>query len=250
MAAEFDGQKPICQWAITQVIDHGVLGYIPCMETDWKMRVRHALDEKGLNMKQASLAAGRGETFVRDLLQRDRAPSIDNFAALAKIVGKPVSYLLGEDSARVEPGLRKVEVAAHVQAGHFAETWEWTETDRYSVMVPDLPEYRSLRLYAAEARGPSMNKRYADKTVIVFNSVIEAHEEPIPGKRYVVELKKPGGEAEHTVKLLHADADGNLWLMPESDDPRFQAPISVEEGADDEDTVTIIGRVVFAVTRE
>ncbi|AZN72278.1 S24 family peptidase [Georhizobium profundi] len=203
-----------------------------------------------MNMKQASLAAGRGETFVRDLLQRDRAPSIENFLALAKIVDRPVSYLLGEEGTAFEPGLRRVEVAAHVQAGHFAESWEWEETDRYAVMVPDLPELRNLRLYAAETRGPSMNRRYAEKTVIVFNSVIEAHEEPIPGKRYVVERKRPGGEAEHTVKLLQADADGNLWLMPESEDPRFQAPISVNDGTDTEDVVTIIGRVVFAVTRE
>ena len=202
-------------------------------------------------MKEVSLRAGKGETFVRDLLERDRIPSIDNFMAIAKIVGKPASYLLGEDYVRGhEPGLRRVEVAAHVQAGHFAETWEWDEADRYAVYVPDLPDLMKLRLYAAETRGPSMNKRYTDRTVVVFNSLAEAHEDPIVGKRYVVERKRSSGEVEHTVKLLHADSDGHLWLMPESDDPRFQTPISVDDGTDDGDEVTILGRVVFAVTRE
>jgi transcriptional regulator with XRE-family HTH domain len=220
------------------------------MNDIWKKRLKKALQDKGLTMKAASLAAGKGETFVRDLFERDRVPSIDNFLELARLVGKPASYLLGEDAGGQEPGLRRVEVAAHVQAGHWEESWEWEESDRYSVYVPDLPEFQGLRLYAAETRGPSMNKRYSERTVLVFNDVQEACEEPIVGKRYVVERRRASGEMEHTVKLLYADDDGHLWLMPESDDPRFQAPISVEEGTGNEDIVMIVGRVVFSVTRE
>lgn len=220
----------------------------------WKERILAAIEAKGTSMKAVSLAAGMNETFVRDMLKRDRAPAIDNFAAVAKALGMTIAELLGETTAPTEPasepGLRRVEVVAHVQAGHFAETWEWEESDRYAVYVPDLPEYRSIRLYAAETKGPSMNKRYADRTVIVFNDVNEAYEEPIAGKRYVVERKRPSGEAEHTVKMLHIDAEGKHWLMPESDDPRYQTPISVEEGTGDDDIVTVLGRVLFAVTRE
>lgn len=227
------------------------LGNIPHMNDIWKKRLKDALDSKGLSMKAASVAAGKGETFVRDLFERDRVPSIDNFMTLAKLVGQPASYLLGEDpDQKPEPGLRRVEVAAHVQAGHWEEAWEWDESDRYAVFIPDLPEYAGLRLFAAEARGVSMNKRYPEGTVLVFNDVQDAREDPIIGKRYIVERKRASGEMEHTVKLLHADAEGGLWLMPESDDPRFQAPISVSDGVDEEDTVTIIGRVLFAVTRE
>lgn len=217
----------------------------------WKERIRTAIEAKNTNMKTISLKAKRGETFVRDMLERDRAPSIDNLAAVAEALDMTLIELLSEKPiARNEMGLRRVEVAAHVQAGHFDETWEWDEGDRYQVFVPDLPEYRELRLYGAETRGASMNRRYAEKTVIVFNDVIEAHEEPIVGKRYVVERKKPSGEVEHTVKLLHIDGEGKFWLMPESDDPRFQMPISMEDGTGDEDIVRVIGRVLFAVTRE
>lgn len=243
------GNNPSCQWAITHVPFKSFLGNVPPMSDLWKKRLKQALDDKGLTMKAASLAAGKGETFVRDMLERDRAPSIENFIALARIVGRPASYLLGED-VKTEPGIRRVEVAAHIQAGHFAEAWEWDESDRYAVYIPDLPEFRECRLYAAETRGPSMNRRYAERTVLVFTDVEETHEEPLAGKRYIVERKRPSGEVEHTVKLLHVDAEGKFWLVPESDDPRFQAPISIEDGTGDEDTVAIIGRVVFAVTRE
>lgn len=221
------------------------------MSEIWRTRLIKAIKDSGLTMKEVSLAAGKGETFVRDLIERDRVPSIDNFLAIARAVRQPVSVLVGEEpDARTEPDVRRVEVVSFVQAGHFAETWEWEDGERYSVYVPDLPEFRGLRLYAAETRGPSMNRRYSDSTVVVFNSVIEAREDPIPGKRYVIERRKLSGECEHTVKLLYADPEGKLWLMPESDDPRYQAPISVEDGTGTGDVVTIIGRVLFAVTRE
>ncbi|MDI7862565.1 XRE family transcriptional regulator [Rhizobiaceae bacterium n13] len=230
---------------------HLKIGQYPTMSEHWKERIRAAIEAKGLSMKAVSLQAGKGETFVRDMLERDRAPSIDNFAAVAKALNMSVSELLDDAQPAVhEPGLRRVVVAAHVQAGHFAETWEWERDDQYAVYVPDLPEFRQLRLYGAETRGPSMNRRYAEQTVIIFNDVTEAHEQPIVGKRYVVERRRPSGEVEHTVKLLHADKEGKFWLMPESDDPRYQAPIAVEDGTRNEDSVTIIGRVLFAVTRE
>ncbi len=215
----------------------------------WKTRLKKALEDNGLTMKAASIAAGKGETFVRDMLERDRAPSIDNFISIAKIVGKPASYLLGESPGELK-GLRHVEVAAPIQAGTWAESWEWDYDDRYTVIVPDYPEYSHFKLYAAEARGTSMNRRYPEGTVLVFVDVNDTREEPLPGKRYIVERKRASGEAEHTVKLLHADGDGKLWLMPESDDPRFQAAIPFEEGTGDEDVVAIVGRVIAAVTRE
>lgn len=48
-------------------------------------------------MKEASLAAGQGETFVRDILERNRTPSIDKFLALASSLGLKVEQLLTDD---------------------------------------------------------------------------------------------------------------------------------------------------------
>ena len=154
----------------------------------------------------------------------------------------------GEETA--PPGLRRVTVAANIQAGLWAEAWEWPESDQYPVYIPDDAEFRPYKLYAAETRGPSMNKRYPERTVLVFTNIQETGEEPVPGKRYIVERRRAGGETEHTVKLLHQDTDGKYWLLPESDDPRFQAPISVEDGTGDHDLVAIVGRVCYAVSKE
>ncbi len=212
-----------------------------------------ALEHSGL--KQADLARLLAEKFgwsdnrsiLNKVLSGERDLKADEMISLSQATGYP---LPGNTQPAAEPGLRRVEVAAHVQAGHWEETWEWEYSEKYPVYIPDLPELRGLRLYAAETRGPSMNKRYPEKTVVVFNDVQETGEQPIPGKRYVVERRRVSGECEHTVKLMAADATGKLWLMPESDDPRFQAPISIDEGTGDGDTVVILGRVVFSVTRE
>lgn len=146
------------------------------------------------------------------------------------------------------PDLRFIPVRQAVQAGAWAESAEWPPDEHKSVPVPDDEEFRGKRLYAAEARGPSMNLVYPEGTIIVFVSQYELDEDLNPGRRYVVERERADGLREATVKKLWQDDDGAWWLLPESDDPRFQQPIALngEEG----DTIRIIGRVVYAVRKE
>ncbi|TJV51118.1 MAG: LexA family transcriptional regulator [Mesorhizobium sp.] len=151
-------------------------------------------------------------------------------------------------SASTDAEPRLVKVTGFVQAGYWAETWEWNSDDVYSVPVPDDPALRPFMLHAAETRGPSMNKRYPEKTVLVFTDIIETGAALELGKRYIVERERADGLREATVKTLWRDEAGKLWLLPESDDPRFQEPIPVEGG--DDDTVRVVGRVVYAVSRE
>lgn len=233
------------------------------METDIVATFRYTMDmmnqwvKEALGFAELSQAEATRRLTARFNWPDDR--SILNKMTLGKRkieaseamqISELTGYPLPLDEDKKTAGIRKVTVAAHIQAGAWSESWEWDDDDKYEVYVPDDPELRFFKLSAAETRGPSMNRRYPERTVLVFTDVLETQEEPIPGKRYIVERKRVGGEAEHTVKLLHVDADNKYWLLPESDDPRFQAPISVEDGTDDGDVVSIVGRVVFAVTRE
>lgn len=156
-----------------------------------------------------------------------------------------------DDTSALGSPLRYVTVTGHIQAGHFAETWEWDDAQQYQIAVPSDPALAPYTLYAAELRGTSMNRRWSEGTVVVFTNVMETQEEPVVGKRYVVERRRLGGDAEFTAKKLVRDQDGKHWLMPESDDPRYQSPISIEEGTgSDEDIVTIHGRIWYSVNRE
>lgn len=109
-------------------------GHCPIMdEVIWKKRLRSALEERSMTMKQASLAAGQGETFVRDILERNRAPSIDKFMALSKALGMKPEVLLGEGGGNDgEPreytyhSLEEVEREADPEtlAGYAREHWK------------------------------------------------------------------------------------------------------------------------------
>ena len=221
----------------------------PCrMLSEWLQKVMDAAGVSQAHLaRELTEALGRSidRAAVNKMRSGGRKISADELVAITRIL---------RVKAPVEPpqteGLRTVIVAAHVQAGLFSESWEWNEDDQYPVAIPDDPALRGYRLYAAETRGPSMNRRWPEGTVVVFTNAAETLESPIPGRRYVVEKRRQGGDAEHTVKLLHQDGDGKYWLVPESNDPRYQAPIAVDDGADDEYVVTIVGRVWFAVSRE
>ncbi len=223
--------------------------YISGMMNQW---VKEALEHAELSQAEATrrLTARFNWPDDRSILNKMTLGKRKVEASEAMQISELTGFPLPIEEEGKPAGIRKVTVAAHIQAGAWTEAWEWNDDDKYEVYVPDDPELRFFKLSAAETRGPSMNRRYPERTVLIFTDVMETKEQPIAGKRYIVERKRVSGEAEHTVKLLHVDADNKYWLLPESDDPRFQAAISVEDGSDDGDVVSIIGRVVFAVTRE
>lgn len=155
----------------------------------------------------------------------------------------------GAGTAGQSPAVpRMVRVKGYVQAGHWSETWELPDDDQYEVAVPNDAALAGVTLHAAETRGPSMNRRYPEGTVLVFADAIESGEEFIAGKRYIIERERADGLKEATVKRLWQDEAGQFWLLPESDDPRFQEPIAVDGG--DDDTIRIVGRVRYSVSRE
>lgn len=210
---------------------------------EMQLRIKDILTEKG--MTQTDLADGLGMHPVN--LNRIINGKIDTNTSrleeIADFLGVSVPALFEE------PGVgRTVRVTGYVQAGHWAETWEWSDEDQYSVAVEDDPAFRPFKLFAAEARGPSMNKRYPEKTVLVFTDLIETGAALELGKRYIVERERADGLREATVKTLWQDESGKIWLLPESNDPRFQEPIPIDGGEDD--TVRIVGRVVYAVSKE
>jgi SOS-response transcriptional repressor LexA len=224
-------------------------------------RIERRLKKLGLSASTASLKATGSKDTIRNWQRAARAgksagASTRSLVPLAEVLETTPAWLIDGDGdeegeARTSASeFREVVVAAHVQAGYWAETWEWGDDEKYAVMVPNEPELQAFTLYAAETRGPSMNRRYPPGTVVVFTNAAETEEPLEPGKRYVVERKRASGEAEHTVKTLHRDESGSLWLIPESTDPLYQTPISVNDGAADEDEVRIIGRVRWAVSRE
>ncbi|MES0034744.1 helix-turn-helix domain-containing protein [Mesorhizobium sp. M0046] len=78
------------------------------MVEDWRNRIVRLLDEQQMTMKEASRRAGRGETFVRDILKRGQEPSASNLEGLARVLKVSAAEIL---DGTVDPG-RQVAVTA------------------------------------------------------------------------------------------------------------------------------------------
>lgn len=144
----------------------GKMGYRQFMAQIWKERLAKALAERGINMMTASRLAGKSDTYVRDLLKRDKEPTIENFMALAKVVGKPVSYLIGE----TELTTTTVPVMGFVGAGAEVSP-EFEQVPPEGLDQIEVPFPLPDEMIALQIRGDSMLPAYRDgMAVIVYRN--------------------------------------------------------------------------------
>jgi len=207
-----------------------------------KNNIARIRKEKG--MSQSDLGELMGYTWQTVLNhEQGRGLTTNKIDEYARKLGvAPYEILAATDETRM------VRVAGLVQAGAWAESVQFDDDEVYEVAIPNDRAFKHFRLEGREVRGPSMNKRYPERTVVVITDLVETGEDIQVGKRYVVERERADGLREATVKLLWRDANGRRWLVPESDDPTYQEaiPFDGSEG----DTIRIVGRVRYAVSRE
>jgi transcriptional regulator with XRE-family HTH domain len=182
---------------------------------DWKTRLRTLLDERGMPMKSASLAAGLGETFVRDILERNRRPSAENLAALARVLGTTVSGLLGDEEARpsadaaAPSGFREAE----------AEPYDLGETNDIDRAIAAFKAGRvmdawRLRTSALDLAG------YRPGDIVL----VSPHVPPAPGDAVVAQTEAERPEEVRTVWRLYAPP----VLLAHSSDRPLIAPIPLD----------------------
>lgn len=210
---------------------------------------------KTLNKTQKGLAdvLDLAHPRINELISGNRELATREVQAFAKFMEMSVMEVierLADDNPNplVVGATRHVSVRSHVQAGSWGDNPQWEDSEWYDVAIPKDDDLAPYALHAAEARGPSMNKRYPEGTVLVFTDNIETMEQIAPGKRYIVERERADGLREATVKLLVLEDDGTYWLWPESTDPNHQTPIHLN--GDDGDTIRIVGQVRYSVVRE
>ena len=206
-------------------------------------RIKQLMKERNLSRDDVADGIGAHPITVSKLISGKMKLTEEWMDKFATVFAVPREQIIAAPSAT-----RLVKVRSYVEAGVWEQHAEWPEEDWYEVAIPDDPRYRMTELFGSETRGPSMNKRYPEHTVLVHTSLAISGESLEIGKRYVVERERSDGTRETTVKTLSRDLDGRLWLMPESTDPRFQTPIPIDDEIDS--IVRVIGKVVYSVQRE
>ena len=206
-------------------------------------RIKELMRERGLSRDEVAEAVDAHPITISKLISGKTPLSSAWLEKFSRLFEVPPEQIIA-----AAPSVRIVKVRAFVQAGHWAESNDWPQDEWYDVAIPQDAALANMSLFGAETRGPSMNKRYPERTVLVHTSQVETGEGLAIGKRYIVERERPDGTRETTVKTLSRDEDGKLWLVPESTDPRFQTAIPLDEDLDA--VVRVVGRVLFSVQRE
>lgn len=176
------------------------------------------------------------------------SPDFEHIGPLSDLAGRMIKDMPLPDVNNLRANLTNtvdILVIGAVQAGEWVEAIEWPQDEWKLISIPLTNDFRDMKTFALEVRGPSMNRRYPDGSYVVCVKLIDWGKDPEHGQRVVVQRRNGNGLIEATVKELRIDGDGGKWLWPDSDHPEHQAPLSVE-GED----VEITALVVWAVKSE
>lgn len=179
----------------------------------WRKQLGTLVGKRGQkpSMKEVSVAIGAGETYVRDILKRDREPTIETFEALAHALGVPITFFF--ENAGMPPGgdVTMVPLVSWVRAGALEDSTPTSEVgeDRY-IPVTDLGrgDFFALRVI-----GDSMDRFSPEGSTIVVD---RADKTLLRDKPYVFADKLEGA----TYKLWRPGPPP--MLAPHSTNPNNQ----------------------------
>lgn len=146
-----------------------------------RRRIQQRLDTLGITMRKASIKAGLGTHFVRDLMDNPlQSPKADNLARLAAALETTTEWLLEERGDEASPG---VPIMGIVGAGAHYKPYE----DQGNLDFADRPPNGDLAYGAARIKGHSMHPVYRDAEVVYFTEFREDVAELV-GEDVIAEL--------------------------------------------------------------
>lgn len=179
------------------------------------------MTDKGFTMKSLSLAADLNESFVRDMLQRKRTPSLDKFARLVGVLGMTVGDFV--DTGVSHDG-SSVPLMGYVGAGAEVEP-DFEQVPEAGLDQISVPFPLPADMIALQVRGNSMLPQFRDGAVIIvyreqrrsMESFYgeEAAVRTTDGRRYIKTIIR--GSKHGTVNLISWNADpiegvGLAWV--------------------------------------
>ena len=186
-------------------------------------RIKELREAAGLTQAQVAAAANTSTQQVSRLERGERRLTLDWMVRLAKAIGCTWEEVAADPDNPRAP-LTMLRVVATVQAGVWAETWEWDLEDQYLIDVPARGQYAGLPRFGLEVKGRSMDVVFPEGTVLICVRFFDVGRPPAAGERVIVLRRNRYGQIEATVKELVLDDDGQAWLWPRSTHPSFQSP--------------------------
>lgn len=191
----------------------------------WKREIAETINASGMSMKEASLKAGLGETWVRDALKRDKKPIHQNLLKVKKALG------ISDALSNPPIGVDYLQVIGRAQAGAFLDVSVFSQDDEFeTIPVVRNNRFPHARQYALEVIGDSMNKLFEEGSFVTCANWAEIGMAMRAGLCLHVE-RYQGSLVEVTLKSLDV-VNGSIMLCPRSTNQAHKPlPLSaIEEG--------------------
>lgn len=198
-------------------------------------QIEKILKNKGLSARKASIKAGVGEDFIRNLRRYNNIPKTDKLLKLADALDVDVNHFLNELSdsetalknEAISPlPIATIHIRGEVQAGQWNTAIEWPQTDWIPLTVPLDHRYKSFTTFALTVKGDSMNLLYPEGTIVIAVNFSDIGRNPEDGDCVITIRRDNLTDCyEATLKIIQIKEDGSVLLWPKSDNPNFVKPI-------------------------
>lgn len=206
----------------------------------------------GLSQKELAKKIGVAQSSITRIeAGTTKSVSHDIIAALAKLAGLTVEQYAGIPVPGEPDAPRAmVRVVGELAAGEWKEALESPAYDQYEVPAPSVRVLEDMPMEAFIVRGESMNRIYPDGSIVYVVRLSVLGRAPFPGEKVVVVRTDADGTVEGSLKVYRTDDKGKPWLWPDSDDPRYQAPLQMVSAKKKTESVVIHGIVVSGEVSE
>lgn len=216
-------------------------------------RIIKRLEILGKTPRAASIEAGGSPELIRGILRNPgQSPTVDTIRKLSKPLDTSPEWLAfgtGDAGAGAEFGLTAkadVSILGEVAAGQWLEADPFVSRDSAArSLLPPLDGEDADRQFDLVVKGTSINRIARDGAMLRCVDYRSRSIGSIPlGSLVIVERKRAQGSLIETSAKRLTRRDGQIILVTDSDDQRWQG-VELEIKHDDEDTeVRIIGRVL------
>lgn len=218
-------------------------------------RIKSArLDAGFANVRAAVNAFGWTYSTYAEYENGRSAPSRSALVRIGKAYRVSVDWLLTGRGPRRSgvaqhpdqvSDMMMLEIVGDVAVGVWRDEISEGREDRETYPVPIDPSFPAGSQYLRRVRGPSINRRAEDGSLVRCLKIEDAPRAPRPGDWVIVRQMRDGA-AETTVKEYRETKGGAVELWPSSTDQRHQSPIRITPGKADE--VSIIAFVIDFIT--
>jgi len=187
------------------------------MDMKW---IVDGLKKPGKTQAGIAKAMRRSPSMVTAMLKGQRELKARDIAGIARYLEvDPPSA----PPVEPRPQIRTAMIIGDVAGGVWTEPGVEFEPIPTTVVIDE--RWESSDVFLLRVRGTSINRQAKDGDLVLCLNKYAAPRDIRAGDWVIAERRASDGRIETTVKRVHGDARRGFFLVPDSEDPQFQAPI-------------------------